>query len=194
MICLEEQKGADRAIPSLKQTDNYKTGYLHTLKDPKFQNDLQKKLQSISQNPNSIKIESRENKSIDSPVISCDTGSAKMSFKTFKNKFKFKGRKSHRNCHTSHMRSKNDSLNGSENGGLFKSKFENLKSIDDEESKYGQLNSLENQELLLCKLNNLEKADFNFGSLQEYHSGPQSMQHSDKKMGKKAQNQSSYFR
>jgi Ni,Fe-hydrogenase I large subunit len=73
------------------------------------------------------------------------------------------------------MRSKNDSLNGSENGKVFKSKFYQLEAIDDmEESKYGQVMSFENQELLVSKLANL----------QEYHSGTQSFKNSGKKPSK----------
>lgn len=73
------------------------------------------------------------------------------------------------------MRSKNDSLNGSENGGIFKAKFDQLEAIDDnEESKYGGVMSVENQELLASKLANLE----------EYHSGNQSNKNSGKKPSK----------
>ena len=95
-------------------------------------------------------------------------------FKSIINTFKFKGRKNNRNCHTSYLRSKNDSLNDSENGGIFKSKFEKLKAIqdDEEESKLGQVNSLENQALLASKL----------ADLQEYNSCQQSIDNGDIKM------------
>mmetsp|Transcript_7174 Transcript_7174/g.6364 ORF Transcript_7174/g.6364 Transcript_7174/m.6364 type:complete len:180 (+) Transcript_7174:478-1017(+) len=93
-------------------------------------------------------------------------------FKSVINTFKFKYHKNQRNYHTSYLRSKNDSLNGSENGGVFKCKFDKLQSIqDDKEQTYGQVNCLETQELLASKLEDLK----------EYNSCQQSIENSDKK-------------
>lgn len=37
-------------MSNLKHFDNYKTGYLHSLKETQFQNDLKEKLQNIRDN------------------------------------------------------------------------------------------------------------------------------------------------
>lgn len=89
----------------------------------------------------------------------------------YNTKFKFKGLKNTRNCHSSQIRSKNDSLTEEEKG-QFKSRFDTLEAINDnEEHKLGQVTSLETQELLLAKLQNLEI----------YSSGMASVEMSDKK-------------
>jgi hypothetical protein len=79
------------------------------------------------------------------------------------------------------LRSKNDSLNEENKNNFYKSKFDRLEAIsDDEELKMGQVDSLEMQRLLASKLENLE----------EYHSG---MQSEDYGSAKKNANQEGNF-
>lgn len=85
-------------------------------------------------------------------------------------RFKFKGIRAQRNCHTSYLRSKNDSLNESDEG-TFKSKFPKPNLPQSSEHKYGLVNSKETQELLASKLADLE----------EYNSAKLSIENSDKK-------------
>lgn len=81
-------------MPNLKQLDNYKTGYLHTLKEAQFQNDLKEKLQNIRDNGDEFN--RRDRSSINSSNFGSDHGSS-ASIRMFKNTFNFKARKYQRN-------------------------------------------------------------------------------------------------
>jgi hypothetical protein len=78
----------------MKQFDNYKTGYLHTLKDSQFQSDLKEKLQNIRDNEKIFA--RRDRSSIDSPNFGVEHGSSG-SISDIKNTLNFKARKYRRN-------------------------------------------------------------------------------------------------
>lgn len=163
---------------------------MHTLKDPQFQNDLQKKLKSISEKAPLNYYQRKKCYSIESPSGQSESETWKdvkydktIIFKHAKHQFKFKGLKNTRNWSSSHIRSKNDSFNEEEKAS-FKSRFDRLESIkDSEEHKYDQITSLETQELLMSKLANLEM----------YNSGKQSVEHGSDKKPVKPSNCSANF-
>ncbi|CAI2360989.1 unnamed protein product [Moneuplotes crassus] len=132
--------------------------------DRQFQNNLRKKL---------LKVQERGD--TDQPGI-------KVSGSLFRQNIN-QSRKIKRNCHTSYLRSKNDSLNDTGNEGMLKSKLEHLKAVQNqEECKYGLVDSKETQELLASKLADLE----------EYRSAKQSIENSDKKRAHNKQRSSNF--
>lgn len=131
------------------------------MKDPQFQNDLEKKLKNISEKSAQNDQQRRECYSIGSPNLEWNSRDPQSDptviFKLIKNTFRFKGRQSHRNCWTSTIRSKNDSFNEEEKTNGFRPRFDRLEAIiDNEDAKFNQVTSLETQELLASKLADLE--------------------------------------